>query len=169
MCKLVERVTGGEVSDFRKTRAQVNGSNVKRTEPNLIINDLYYLIDDYNYQINNCKTDDEIYEVEAQFHIRLLHIHPFEDGNGRTARILLTYNLMKHNLAPCIITKEIKREYCDMIENYDVKGLANMFKQLSSKELDTMITLYKKLNEKGVITDNIFSDDQEKKYKEIVG
>lgn len=168
LCKVVERVTGGEVSDFRKTKAVVNGSNVKRTEPNLIINDLYYLIDDYNYQISNCKTPDDIYEVEAQFHIRLLYIHPFEDGNGRTARIFLTHNLMKNNLAPCIITKEIKRKYCDLIENYDIKGLAEMFKELSSKELDTMVSLYKMLDEKGLIDDNIFSDDQEQKYREKV-
>ena len=117
LCDIAERITGGEVSNFRTTTASVVGSNVQRTQPNMIRNELYYLFDDYNYWLSNCHSVDELFEIEARFHIRLLHIHPFEDGNGRTARILLVYNLCRHDLAPCIITKEIKREYCFCINN----------------------------------------------------
>lgn len=155
LCKVVELVTGGEIDNFRTTNVYVNGSKVKRSAPGSIRTDLYYLIDDYNYRIANCKTQDEIYEAEAQFHIRLLHIHPFQDGNGRTARIFLAYNMCKNDLAPCIITKEIKRKYCDFIENNDIKGLGELFKSLSQKELDTMVALYKQLDDKGLIETNI--------------
>ncbi len=167
LCDLVERVTGGEVSNFRTTEAIVSGSKVARSHPQMIRNDLWYLIDDYNYQISNCHNRDNLYEIEANFHIRLLHIHPFEDGNGRTARIILAYNMCKHNLAPCIITKEIKREYCDLIEKGDYKGLAKLIEELSKKEMGIMVSLYKELDSKGRIDENKMSPEQEKTYNEI--
>ena len=151
LCEIAKRVSGDEISNFRTTDAMVMGSNVPRTSPINIRSYLWYLIDDYNYMLNNCKTEEDYYELEALFHIRLLHIHPFDDGNGRTARILLAYNLCKHDLAPCIITKEIKKEYCDLIEKGDYKSLAKMFESLSKKELNVMVSLYSDLNQKGLI------------------
>ena len=167
LCKIAELVSGGEINNFRTTDAMVNGSKVERTKPQMIRNDLWYLIDDYNYQIGNCKSEDSLFEIEALFHIRLLRIHPFEDANGRTARIILAYNMCKHNLAPCVITKERKSEYCDYIENYDYKGLAKIFKELSKQELKTMVALYRKIDEEGLIESNIMTSEQAEKYKKI--
>lgn len=167
LCNIVEKVTGAEINNFRTINVYVNGSNVKRSEPQMIRNDLWYLIDNYNYRIKNCKSEQEFFEIEAEFHIRLLHIHPFEDGNGRMARILLAYNMCKHSIAPCIITKEIKKEYCDYIEQSDLKKLAKLFAELSKKELDTMIALYKELDEKGLIESNKMTDEQEREYRRI--
>ena len=133
----------------------------------MIRNDLWYLIDDYNYQLDNCKNEQDVYMAEAMFHIRLLHIHPLEDANGRTSRIILAYNMCKNNLAPCIITKEVKKEYCNYIETGDYKGLASLFEKLSKQELQTMIALYTELNDKGLIESNNMSDAQENEYNKI--
>lgn len=165
---IAKLVSGGEISDFRKTKAAVNGSNIERSKASMVRNDLWYLLDDYNYMIKNAKSEEELYEIEALFHIRFLHIHPFEDANGRTARILLTYNLAKNNLAPCIITKNMKDEYCKYIENSNFKALTNMFKNLSYKELDNMIVLYKELDSKGCIKSNHMSKNQEEVYKKLI-
>ena len=131
----------------------------------MIRNDLWYLIDDYNYQLSIAKTKKEIFEAEAFFHIRFLHIHPFEDANGRTARILLTYNLAKNNIAPCIITIDRKREYCDYIENSDIKGLASLFEKLSNDELKIMIAIYNDLDKRGLIPSNKMNDEQLDRYE----
>ena len=168
ICNIATLVSGNEIKDFRKTKAIVNGSKIKRCDANMIRNDLLYLIDDYNYRIKNAKSEDEIYEIEALFHIRFLHIHPFEDANGRTARILLTYNLAKNNLAPCIITKNAKDEYCNYIETSNYKALANMIRKLSLKELDTMISLYNELDNNGLIKSNHMTAEQEKEYKQLL-
>ena len=167
VCDVVNHVSGGEISDFRKTKAIVQGSKVERSKASMIRNDLWFLIDDYNYMIKNAKSMKEICEIEAIFHIRFLHIHPFEDANGRTARILLAYNMAKNNLAPCIITKEIKREYCDYIERNDIKGLARLFEKLSQMEIKNMLVLYKDLNEKGLIETNNMTKEQEEAYKSL--
>ncbi len=167
LCEVAKRVTGEEVSNFRTTDASVVGSNVVRTKPQMIRNSLWYLIDNYNYLINNCKSEDELYEIEADFHIKLLHIHPFEDGNGRTARVILAYNMCKNCLAPCIISNEHKKMYCDLIENSDYKGLAKLFKELSKTELSTMVSLYKDLDDKGLIKENKFTEEQKSKYLKL--
>lgn len=168
LCGVVSKVSGEEVSEFRKTEAEVQGSNVKRSSPNMIRNDLAYLLDDYNYMVKQCKEPEDFYELEANFHIRLLRIHPFDDYNGRAARVLLTYNLCKNNLAPCIIAKEDKRKYCDLIEAGDVKGMSEFFKELSSKELDTMISLYKEMDAKGLIETNKMTYEEEKELEEVM-
>ncbi len=167
ICDIVDQVSGGEIINFRTTKAIVNGSKVKRSNPSMIRNDLLYLLEDYNYQLEQFKNTMSIYEIEANFHIRFLHIHPFEDGNGRTARILLAYNLCKNNTAPCVITKETKEKYCEYIENNDIKGLANLFEELSKKELSIMVSLYKELDKDGLIEENAMSEEQEMALKLI--
>lgn len=169
LCKIANKLTGGEITDFRTIEAMVNGSNVKRSSPQMIRSDLWYLIDDYNYQIEHCKTEREIFETEALFHIRLLHIHPFEDCNGRTSRIFLFYNLIKNNLAPVIITNEVKALYCSLIENSDFKGLADLFEKLSKKELEVMVALYKEIDKKGEIDTNKMDEKTEEKYRHHKG
>ena len=167
LCDIVNLVSGGEISNFRTTAASVNGSNVERSKASMIRNDLWHLIDDYNYMLDNARTDKELFEVESYFHIRFLHIHPFEDANGRTARILLTYNLSKQNLAPAIITMDRKKDYCDYIENSNYKGLSNLFEELSKEELELMVTIYRDLDKRGLIKENKLSVAQEKELKKI--
>ena len=65
----------------------------------------------YNNFIPYTNEVDEVFLKEAQNHIRLLHIHPFQDGNGRISRIILIRNLLFQNRVPCVITKELKSEY----------------------------------------------------------
>ena len=47
----------------------------------------------------------------AEFHYKFIRIHPFDDGNGRTARILMNFILMKYGFPPVIIKTEDKENY----------------------------------------------------------
>lgn len=51
---------------------------------------------------------DKLHPVElaTQFHFRFVYIHPFSDGNGRTARLLMNLILMKYGLPPAIVKAE---------------------------------------------------------------
>ena len=48
-------------------------------------------------------------EMAALFHYRYIRIHPFEDGNGRMARLLVNYILAKHGY-PMIVVQESDRD-----------------------------------------------------------
>ncbi|NRF95402.1 Fic family protein [Paenibacillus frigoriresistens] len=51
---------------------------------------------------------DKLHPVElaAQFHFRFVYIHPFADGNGRTARLLMNLILMAYGFPPAIVKAE---------------------------------------------------------------
>ena len=70
-------------------------------------------------------------EVEAAWlHHRFTQIHPFQDGNGRTARALATLVFLQKGCFPLVITNESRKEYFDCLEKADqgdLKPLAAFF------------------------------------------
>jgi Fic family protein len=61
-------------------------------------------------------------ERAAQLHTRFVKIHSFIDGNGRTARLLLNFELMKAGYTPAIIRKEDRLAYYDVLDEACVSG-----------------------------------------------
>lgn len=94
-----------------------------------------------------------ICEREAKFHIEFERIHPFEDGNGRTGRIILNSNLIKHELAPILITPEMHDLYIEYIDTNNYKGLGQLILMLSSVTLTEMVSHYRKV--KGIDPDQL--------------
>ena len=56
----------------------------------------------------------------AESHWRFLCIHPFDDGNGRTARLLANYALLRNNLPPIAIKSDDRDRYISGLQNADV-------------------------------------------------
>ena len=52
------------------------------------------------------KEQDNELMIAADAHFRLVSIHPFVDGNGRTARLLMNLLLLQAGYPPAIIRKE---------------------------------------------------------------
>ena len=86
-----------------------------------------------------------IFRREALFHIRFIRIHPFNDGNGRTGRIILNYHLLKEGLAPAMISHVLADDYRKCINDYDVEGLAKMLFNSSSLQIANWVSI-KKVN-----------------------
>ena len=55
----------------------------------------------------------------ATFHYRFVRIHPFDDGNGRMARLLMNMILMKHGYTVALIPREERGEYINTLERTD--------------------------------------------------
>lgn len=116
---------------FRTGTIFVEGSNIERALPRDIYMKMYSLLDNY---YNVWDYSGSIFFKEAMFHLQFLIIHPFSDGNGRTARIITATNLLKQGLLPGIITNANKKEYCEIIERQNPNELADFFEKLSFKE-----------------------------------
>ncbi len=123
---------------FRKINVHVQGASFTTVSPRRIYEAMYSLLDSY-YNIWDMLP---VYEREAMFHIQFIRIHPFEDGNGRTGRILMNYNLCKNNKPPIVIEREDRQTYFDFIENNRINELAEFIKTKSEQELEVMINLY---------------------------
>jgi Fic family protein len=52
----------------------------------------------------------------AELHYNLVAIHPFSDGNGRTARLLMNYHLLRNGYPHTIIEVEDRAEYLTALE-----------------------------------------------------
>ncbi len=63
-------------------------------------------------------------EVQAAWlHHRFTQIHPFQDGNGRLARALASFVLIKHDLFPLVVTRDDRTSYLDALEAADADDL----------------------------------------------
>ena len=54
--------------------------------------------------------------LATEFHYKFIRIHPFDDGNGRAARILMNFILMKFGFPPVIVREDQKEDYLSTLE-----------------------------------------------------
>jgi len=71
----------------------------------------------YKKNLKNINTDPVLFATE--FHYRFIRIHPFDDGNGRIARLLMNFILMQKGYPPAIIKSEDKQNYFAALEQAD--------------------------------------------------
>lgn len=69
-----------------------------------------------------------------------MRIHPIADGNGRTSRLIMNYQLMAHGFLPVSIAKEARLDYFNALEAYavqrDLNPFADMIASLEEHQLD---------------------------------
>ncbi|MBU4245894.1 MAG: Fic family protein [Nanoarchaeota archaeon] len=78
-------------------------------------------------------------EVAALAHYKLVRIHPFIDGNGRTSRLLMNLILMKNGFPPAVVLNAERKKYCDRLKKADSGDLmpfVNMMAQSVERSLD---------------------------------
>lgn len=121
-----------ETEGFRSVQVFIQGSEHIPPEPEKVPNLMNYFIYNYNHD------EQDIFEKIAKYHIEFEKIHPFEDGNGRTGRLLINYELLKSNLPPIVIGKEDRVKYFEFLRNSDYVGLAKWIEELSKNEEERM-------------------------------
>ncbi len=58
-------------------------------------------------------------ELASLFHYRYIRIHPFEDGNGRIARLMLNFILARHNYPLIVVPSKTKQQYLEALATAD--------------------------------------------------
>ena len=77
--------------------------------------------------------------VAAWLHHRFAQIHPFEDGNGRVVRALLTWHLVRTDFLPIVITRDIRSAYIAALEEADAGNLSPFVRLLVRLERETLL------------------------------
>lgn len=81
-------------------------------------------------------------EFAALAHYKLVYIHPFIDGNGRTSRLLMNLILMQAGYPPITIRKEQRAEYYHVLEaanEGDVRPFIRFIAKCTETTLDTLL------------------------------
>ena len=152
---------------YRDCRVRISGSNAILPNP-LKVPEL--MTNFYKWLDNNIE-NEPITAITA--HLKFVSIHPFTDGNGRTARLLMNLLLLKYGYAPIIVRPTDRKKYLSAIENFQTKGdektytklmfrllnrsfkiIINMF-ETEQKEPKKLVTISKYAKLKGVPTSTI--------------
>jgi len=88
---------------------------------------------------NKEKNQKDIVELTAIFHHKLVHIHPFFDDNGRTARLVMNLLLMQAGYPLVVILKNDQKKYYQVLsqaDNGEYEPLVKFIAQAVERSLD---------------------------------
>lgn len=135
---LTENIIVGGI--YRNQEVRISGAGF--TPP--VGNEMYMQIKEF-YEELKSKSDLNPIELAAWTHAEFVRIHPFVDGNGRTSRLLMNYQLLSQGYLPVSVTKEARLDYYNALEQYAVKGdlqpFAEFVAELEEKHLDEYLRL----------------------------
>ena len=121
---------------FKTTQNLTLGAEFEPTKPYLVPFEIEDWCNNLSYRLDNAKTNEEKVEIIMDQHIKFEKIHPFNDGNGRTGRLLIIHGCLKEDLEPIIIPKEEKGKYINLLASENLKELTKWALQLQEKERD---------------------------------
>lgn len=121
---------------YRRLPVSVQNANNKLAEPMQIPAKMRQLVEDYE----KMKQEMHIVEAIALFHLRFEGIHPFIDGNGRTGRLLMNFQLMKEGLLPIDIKFTDRNKYYEAFDAYfgEEKSPVRMTEMIAGYELEEL-------------------------------
>lgn len=123
---------------YRNQNVYVRGS----TRDVVPVQRVYQEMKFFEQDIKNKKFSSPI-EKASFIHCQFVHIHPFVDGNGRMARLLLNLSLLKDKYPMLLITdKGNKQEYLKAIRDYCDTFNTNSFEKFIEKNLDKQLDLF---------------------------
>lgn len=105
---------------YKRYRNEVKGSKFQPTPPQLVLTDMKLLFREYQKQ----RKELHPLELAAWVHWKLVRIHPFQDGNGRTARMLMNFILHKNSYGMIDIKTKEKQAYFKTLEKCDYNNNA---------------------------------------------
>ena len=98
-------------------------------------------MENYAYHMDNRAFPDVI-EKAAWLHAELVRIHPFQDGNGRTARLVMNYHLMANGYPPTTIKVNNRERYFAALEEYSLHREIRPFKTLLYQNMDNALDAF---------------------------
>lgn len=111
--KQIDEVNAGE---YRKENNIITGSQYETTDFNLIDKEMKELV----LWLENEKNKYHPVQLSALLHKNFVFIHPFTDGNGRTARLLMNLVLLQNGYEIAIIPPILRNEYIGLLEKSHV-------------------------------------------------
>ena len=100
---------GYAIGDYKKRPNMIGMYQTVR--PGDVAQEMYSLMEWYGNQTVDIS-------ILAEFHVRYENIHPFQDGNGRTGRLILFRECLKNKIVPVVIEDANRNEYLEALKEY---------------------------------------------------
>lgn len=122
---------------IRNAGVRITGANFVPPNANKVSD----LLDELIVFINENPLGLNDIELATIFHHKLVWIHPFFDGNGRTVRLAMNLLLMRKGFPPAIILKNDRKKYYDAL-NQANKGNYQKLTLLMAQSLERTLNIY---------------------------
>jgi Fic family protein len=106
------RINNDNAGIYRKNKAIITGSKFSLPKPD----QLNSLMKKFSANIPKILNEKHPVEAAATIHKEFVFIHPFIDGNGRTARLLMNLVLLQKSYNIAIIPLIMRKEYIEYLE-----------------------------------------------------
>ncbi len=130
---LMENILTGGV--YRTVEVRISGAKHKPPAPDEMFQQIKNFYAELPYMV-----ESNAVKLAAWTHAEFVKIHPYVDGNGRTSRMIMNYQLMANGFLPVSIAKENRLEYFEVLEAYAVNGelqpFIEMIASLEEQRLD---------------------------------
>lgn len=121
---------------YRTVAVRIAGSHVILPNPMKVTS----LMDDFINWLHNASGNPVIISTDS--HLKFVGIHPFVDGNGRTARLLMNLLLMQEGYPPAIIRREDRVSYLDALEHAHLNNNPQDFYKIIAHSVDRSLDIY---------------------------
>lgn len=137
---LMENIMVGGV--YRNVEVRITGAGFRPPAPQEMFRQMRWFFADMPRQREKLNA----IEWAAWTHAEFVRIHPFPDGNGRTARMLMNLQLLTEGFQPISIAKEERLAYYEALEAYAVRGelapFTEMVAALEEARLDEYLAAF---------------------------
>ena len=133
---------------YRKIPVRILGAENEPTAPYLIAEEMQRLIEKYQQKLTALHTIEAI----SWLHLAFESIHPFIDGNGRTGRLLINFELLKQGYLPIDIKFTNRAKYYQCFDDFhknqqSAVALTELIADYEIQELDRYLRILEKYND----------------------
>lgn len=123
---------------YRRVNVTISGAEHVPPDALHVESEMNRFIDWYQNQASALHSVERAARVHADF----VKIHPFVDGNGRTARLLMNLELMKSGFPPAVLPVEKRLEYYEALDCANTKNNYGPFLILMTDVVETAFKPY---------------------------
>lgn len=134
---VLSQIDNENAGQYRKTEVRIAGA--KHIPPEAW--DIPQQMTDWETWLKTSKKNVHPIELAAQAHHKLVAIHPFIDGNGRTARLVMNLILFRAGYPPAVILRVNRKQYYQVLMQADA-GKNNPLVNFVGRAVDHSLTLY---------------------------
>ena len=136
---ILKGIDDANAGHYRSIPVRIAGSTVvlsnARKVPNLMRDFAAWL---------SCDQGLHPVELAAEAHYRLVTIHPFADGNGRSARLLMNMILLMSGYSAAVIRKRDRLAYIGALEKAQLGGSKDNYFKIITRAVDRSLDIYLK-------------------------
>lgn len=134
---ILKKIDDENAGRYRRVAVRIRGTDVILPNPLKVPE----LMEDFIAWLHT-KNNDHPAKIAADAHIKLVSIHPFTDGNGRTARLLMNLLLMQKGYPPALIRKEDRDVYIDSIGKAQLSSSFEDYYKIIYRAIERSLDIY---------------------------